>query len=67
MLDFKKSGKPRIQMFLNANGYYVVRKCVKRKWEISYTTADLKEAENWFYWLILLYNRQLKYISEYPA
>lgn len=65
MLDFKKSGKTRIQMIQNEDGDFVVRKCVNRKWEVSLCTDNKAVAESWFYWLVLLHTEQLKYIHEY--
>ena len=64
MLDFKKRGTTHIQMYEQNNGHFIVRKYENRKWVISYETDNIREAEHWFYWLILLHTNQLKYIHE---
>lgn len=64
MLDFKKKGATRIQMYKLIDGYFIVRKYEDGRWVQSYVTDKVKEAEHWFYWLVLLHTNQLKYIHE---
>ena len=64
MLDFKKKGAIRVQMYETKQGFFVVRKYENRRWVESLVTDNKAKAENWFYWLVLLYTNQIKYIQE---
>lgn len=63
IVEFRKKGATRVQLCEPQPGYYVVQRQDGKNWIISLTTNNRKEAEGYFYWLVLLYTNQVKYIQ----